>query len=135
MPAKMIGNQYWKQCCLMIRLIRFNSSASTAYRAKEDAKLLFDNVKPDIAIFSVASEKALDIQQLPATATRIPLGMSMRNPARVSLKISHRAGDAWNGWSLVDTQTGKRTSLSQGEVTIDAGILTGNAGRFYLEKN
>jgi hypothetical protein len=117
-------------------LVRLNASAKDAYRAGEDARILIDNeVRPTVAIFTIAGEEALDIQQLSTSATRIPVGISMRNPARVSLTLAHRSGDAWAGWSLVDTQTGKRTSLQNGEVTIDLGILKSNVGRFYLEKN
>lgn len=116
-------------------LLRLHPSASTAYRPTEDSELLMDNeIPPKIAVFSIADEKALDIQQL-NDATRIPLGFSLYNPARVTLKLSHGNSDAWKSWSLIDTQTGKRTPLSASEITLDIGILSTNVGRFYLEKN
>lgn len=93
-----------------------------------------NEIPPKIAVFSIADEKALDIQQL-NDATRIPLGFSLYNPARVTLKLSHGNSDAWKSWSLIDTQTGKRTPLSASEITLDIGILSTNVGRFYLEKN
>lgn len=116
-------------------LIRLNPSASAGYRSKEDSEWLLDSdVPPVIALFSVADEKALDIQQL-NDAARIPLGMSLRSPARVTLKLTHAQGDAWRNWSLVDTQTGNRYPLSESETHVDAGILSTHVGRFYLEKN
>lgn len=116
-------------------LIRLSASARAAFRTGEDAELLMDNeIPPIIAVFSIADEKALDIQQLNDTE-RIPLGFSLRSPARVMLKISHASGDAWKQWSLVDTQTGKRTSLSATDTTLDIGIVSTHVGRFYLTKN
>ena len=46
-------------------LLRFNPASDNKYVAGEDAELLIDNeIRPTIAIFSVANGKALDIQQL-----------------------------------------------------------------------
>ena len=116
-------------------LLRLHPSASTAFRSGEDSELLLDDdMPPVIAVFSVAGEKMLDIQQL-SDANRIPVGFSLRNPARVTLKLTHGQGDAWRNWSFVDMETGKRYALSQPETSIDVGILSTNVGRFYLEKN
>lgn len=116
-------------------IIRLHPSAKAGFRAGEDSEILMDNdVPPTIALFSIADEKALDIQQL-SDAQRIPLGFSLRNPTRVTLKLSHSSGDAWKNWSLVDTQTGKRTPLTSSEITVDAGTVSTHVGRFYLEKN
>lgn len=118
------------QCLLLI-----SPKASAAYKQGEDAELLLDNeVIPAVAVFSEADGKALDIQQL-NDAERISLGFSLRNAARVTLKLNHTQGDAWSKWTLVDTKTGNRYSLSQSDVTVDAGTLDTHAGRFYLEKN
>lgn len=116
-------------------LLCLHSSASAAYRPTEDSELLLDNeVPPAIAVFSIADEKALDIQQL-NNAERIPLGFSLYNPARVTLRVSHDSGDAWKNWTLVDVQTGKRIPLSTADITLDIGILSTHVGRFYLERN
>lgn len=116
-------------------LLRLHPSASAAFRSGEDSELLLDDdMPPVIAVFSVVGEKMLDIQQL-SDANRIPVGFSLRNPARVTLKLTHGQGDAWRNWSFVDTETGKRYALSQPETSIDVGILSTNVGRFYLEKN
>ena len=116
-------------------LLCLHSSASAAYRPTEDSELLLDNeVPPAIAVFSIADEKALDIQQL-NNAERIPLGFSLYNPARVTLRVSHGSGDAWKSWTLVDVQTGKRIPLSTADITLDIGILSTHVGRFYLERN
>lgn len=116
-------------------LLRLSPSATVGYRSSEDSEFLIDNeMPPVIALFSIADEKALDIQQL-NDAERIPLGFSLSNPARVQLKLSHNGGDAWSHWTLVDTEKGVRTPLTQSETVLDVGILSTHVGRFYLEKS
>lgn len=117
-------------------LLILNPHASAAYVAGEDAELLLDNeVPPEIAVFSVANEKALDIQQTNNQAGRIPLGFSLKKSGHVTFILSHQLGDGWEAWTLVDTQTGRRYPLTEYAVKVDAGIIGTHAGRFYLEKN
>lgn len=116
-------------------IIRLHPSARVAFNPKEDSEILLDSeVVPAIAVYSIANEKALDIQQL-NDAERIPIGFNLRTPGRVTLKLSHASGDAWKNWSLLDTETNRRTPLSGSEVTVDAGTMSSHVGRFYLVRN
>lgn len=116
-------------------IIRLHPSARAAFNPKEDSEILLDNeVIPAIAVYSIANEKALDIQQL-NDAERIPIGFNLRTPGQVKLKLSHANGDTWKNWSLLDTETNKRTPLSGSEVIVDAGTMSSHVGRFYLVRN
>lgn len=113
-------------------LLRFNPASDNKYVAGEDAELLIDNeIRPAIAIFSVANGKALDIQQL-QNATEIQLGFYLRIPAEVSLSVRKALGGEWTGWSLFDVEKNKRYSLDNPDIKIDLGTLSTNIGRFYL---
>lgn len=113
-------------------LLRFNPASDNKYVAGEDAELLIDNeIRPTIAIFSVANGKALDIQQL-QNATEIQLGFYLRIPAEVSLSVRKALGGEWTGWSLFDVEKNKRYSLDNPDMKIDLGTLSTNIGRFYL---
>lgn len=116
-------------------IIRLHPSTRAAFNPKEDSEILLDNeVVPAIVVYSIADEKALDIQQL-NDAERIPIGFNLRTPGQVKLKLSHANGDTWKNWSLLDTETNKRTPLSGSEVTVDAGAMSSHVGRFYLVRN
>lgn len=116
-------------------IIRLHPSARAAFNPKEDSEILLDNeVVPPIVVYSIANEKALDIQQL-NDAERIPIGFNLRTPGQVRLKLSHANGDTWKNWSLLDTETNKRTPLSGSEVTVDAGAMSSHVGRFCLVRN
>lgn len=116
-------------------LLILTPQASVSCVAGEDAELLLDNeVRPAISVFSVADGKAFDIQQLNPHASRIPLGLTLKDAALVTLTFSHQLGDEWDKWAVVDTQTGRRYPLTEYAVEVDAGIIGSHAGRFYLEK-
>lgn len=113
-------------------LLRFTPSASAGYLAGEDAEILVDSeVRPVIAIFSIAGGKALDIQQLDE-ATEIPLGFYLRSPADVTLSVRKAETGQWNGWQLFDAENGQTFPLDGGEAVIKLGILSTNTGRFFL---
>ncbi|MCR8875090.1 hypothetical protein [Phocaeicola barnesiae] len=114
--------------CLLLK----RSGATDAYRAGEDAEVLIDPATaPGVVVFTVADEKALDIQQFRA-AERIPLGFVVKEEsARATLKFSFTEKE-WNGWVLKDTETGERYDLKTGNIVI--GNLKSNIGRLYLEK-
>lgn len=114
--------------CLLLK----RSGAMDACRAGEDAEVLIDPATaPGVVVFTVADEKALDIQQF-RVAERIPLGFVVKeNSARATLKFSFTEKE-WNGWVLKDTETGKRYDLKTGNIVI--GNLKSNIGRLYLEK-
>ena len=116
-------------------LVTLRSSADDAYRAGEDSKVLIDtDMQPAVVVFTTADGHALDIQQR-RSDTAIPVGFRMQKSGRVSLTLSHDEGDVWSRWSLVDSRTGRRYSLSEGTTYVDLGTLGTHAGRFYLEKN
>lgn len=114
--------------CLLLK----RSGATDAYRAGEDAEVLIDPATaPGVVVFTVADDKALDIQQFRA-AERIPLGFVVKEKsARATLKFSFTEKE-WNGWVLKDTETGNSYDLTKGDIVI--GNLKSNIGRLYLEK-
>ena len=115
-------------------LVRLSPSADDAYRTGEDSRLLIDTqAEPTVAVFTVADGKALDIQQR-RSDTDIPVGLRMKRRGRVTLTLSHRAGDDWTGWTLVDRQTGRRYPLTDGYTYIDLGTTGTTTNRLYLTK-
>lgn len=115
-------------------LVRLSAVASKAYVPGEDAELLVDNeVRPAIALFSVAGGKSLDIQQLDM-ADRIPLGFYLQTPDTVSLTIRKSGSGEWDGWYLTDIQLQKNYPLETAETVIPLGVLSTNVGRFFLVK-
>lgn len=101
-----------------------------AYRASEDITALIDNdVKPAVAIFTVADRKALSIQRM-RSATRIPVGFYLKRTGNVSLAFD-ASDNIWSGWRLKDKQTGRSYPL-KGRITLH-NVSTGS-GRFFLEK-
>ena len=115
-------------------LVRLSPAASKAYVPGEDAELLVDNeVRPAIALFSVAGGKSLDIQQLDG-ADRIPLGFYLQTPDTVSLTIRKSGSGEWDGWYLSDIQLQKNYPLEAAETVIPLGVLSTNVGRFFLVK-
>lgn len=115
-------------------LVRLSAAASKAYVPGEDAELLVDNeVRPAIALFSVAGGKSLDIQQLDG-ADRIPLGFYLQTPDTVSLTIRKSGSGEWDGWYLTDIQLQKSYPLEAAETVIPLGLLSTNVGRFFLVK-
>ena len=115
-------------------LVRLSAAASKAYVPGEDAELLVDNeVRPAIALFSVAGGKSLDIQQLDG-ADRIPLGFYLQTPDTVSLTIRKSGNGEWDGWYLSDIQLQKNYPLEAAETVIPLGVLSTNVGRFFLVK-
>lgn len=115
-------------------LIRMSDGASNDYIPGEDAELLLDNeVRPNIALFSIADSKSLDIQLLD-NAEKIPLGFYLQNPDVVNLIVRKSNFGEWKDWYLVDIQNGKNYSLDSEETVISLGRLTTNVGRFFLVK-
>ena len=54
----------------------------------------------------------------------------MKSEGRVELSFQTQGND-WDGWRFVDSQTGKRYSLTE-NITLDD--VASGSGRFYLEK-
>ena len=118
--------------CQSGALLPFSSKASDYYRADEDAELLLEKeMSPAIALFTVAEQHALDIQQR-ANGGEIPIGMCMAKPADVTLSIA--VPETCSGWVLKDWERNRTYPLRAGvENRIELGRLTTNIGRFYLQ--
>ena len=111
-------------------LLRFSASASDYYRDGEDADLLIDDeVPPVVALFTLAGERAVDIQQR-ASGGEIPLGFFLAKPEEMTLRLD--VPEQCAGWTLVDAVNGKAYPLEVGLNEIELGRMTTNVGRFAL---
>lgn len=106
------------------------SSKSRMGNHSKNASLLLDEeANPEVAVYTVADGKALSIHY-PTSVTRIPVGFFVKSQGGVELSFQAQGND-WDGWCFVDTQTGKRYSLTD-NITLDD--VASGSGRFYLEK-
>lgn len=111
-------------------LLRFSASASDYYRDGEDADLLIDDeVPPVVALFTLAGERAVDIQQR-ANGGEIPLGFFLAKPEEMTLRLD--VPEQCAGWTLTDAANGKAYPLEAGLNEIELGRMTTNIGRFAL---
>lgn len=107
-------------------LVRFNGDASADFVPGEDAALLVDNeVRPRVQVFTIAGNRAADIQQTPQT-DRITLGFMLAEAAPLTLCLS---GDT--DWNLYDTLTGATYSLAGGQA-VSLGTAGSSTGRYML---
>lgn len=107
-----------------------SQSASDSYSSNEDISILIDNeVKPEVAVYTVAGRKALAIQRI-KSGKRIPLGLYMKKSGSVKLNFDN-GGNVWKGWMLLDSKTGKKHSLRE---TIVFNNISSVLNRFYLIK-
>lgn len=114
-------------------MIYFNASASDTYKVGEDAEVLIDQeASPAMELFTIAGERALDIQQR-AHGGVIPLGFYAAKPMDdVCLTITLPMD--YSGWVLEDLELGKLYPLQAGtDNQIQVGRLTAQAGRFLLK--
>lgn len=115
--------------CSLIR----SAGASDAYNAKEDIVSLIDeDFMPKVKVYTVADKRALDIQEM-SNATRVGLGFMVKDGSQQT-EFTLDYGSNWKGWTLVDKQTGKRYLLDGTSLTVNAGAMKSNDGRFYLVK-
>lgn len=115
--------------CSLIR----SAGASDAYNAKEDIVSLIDeDFMPKVKVYTVANKRALDIQKM-SNATRVGLGFMVKDGSQQT-EFTLDYGSNWKGWTLVDKQTGKRYLLDGTSLTVNAGAMKSNDGRFYLVK-
>lgn len=104
--------------------------ASDSYSANEDISILIDNeVKPEVAVYTVAGRKALAIQRI-KSGKRIPLGLYMKKSGSVKLNFGY-SSNVWKDWMLLDSKTGKKHSLRE---TIVFNNISSVSNRFYLIK-
>lgn len=107
-----------------------SQSASDSYSSNEDISILIDNeVKPEVAVYTVAGRKALAIQRI-KSGKRIPLGLYMKKSGSVKLNFDN-GSNVWKGWMLLDSKTGKKHSLRE---TIVFNNISSVSNRFYLIK-
>lgn len=107
-------------------LVRFSGDASADFVPGEDAALLVDNeVRPRVQVFTIAGNRAADIQQTPQT-DRITLGFMLAEAAPLTLSLS---GDT--DWNLYDTLTGATYSLAGGQA-VSLGTAGSSTGRYML---
>lgn len=115
--------------CSLLR----SAGASDAYNAKEDIVSLIDeDFMPKVKVYTVADKRALDIQKM-SNATRVDLGFMVKDGSQQT-EFTLNYGSNWKGWTLVDKQTGKRYLLDGTSLTVNAGAMKSNDGRFYLVK-
>ena len=115
--------------CSLLR----SAGASDAYNAKEDVVALIDeDFMPKVKVYTVADKRALDIQKM-SNATRVGLGFMVKDGSQQT-EFTLDYGSNWKGWTLVDKQTGKRYLLDGTSLTVNAGAMKSNDGRFYLVK-
>lgn len=115
--------------CSLLR----SAGASDAYNAKEDVVSLIDeDFMPKVKVYTVAGKRALDIQKI-KNAARVDLGFMVKDGSQQT-KFTLNYGSNWKGWTLVDKQTGKRYLLDGTSLTVNAGAMKSNNGRFYLVK-
>ena len=108
----------------------FNNTSEAAYVPGEDAVLLVDDeVKPRVVVYTMADDRAVDIQQTP-DADRISIGVAMSKAAPLTLKFT---GRAISQWKLYDAQTRHLYDLSVSD-SVSLGRVDCNAGRFTLVK-
>lgn len=115
--------------CSLLR----STGASDAYNAKEDVISLIDeHFMPKVKVYTVAGKRALDIQKI-KNAARVDLGFMVKDGSQQT-KFTLNYGSNWKGWTLVDKQTGNRYLLDGTSLTVNAGVMKSNNGRFYLVK-
>lgn len=115
--------------CSLLR----STGASDAYNAKEDVISLIDeDFMPKVKVYTVAGKRALDIQKI-KNAARVDLGFMVKDGSQQT-KFTLNYGSNWKGWTLVDKQTGNRYLLDGTSLTVNAGAMKSNNGRFYLVK-
>lgn len=115
--------------CSLLR----SAGASDAYNAKEDVVSLIDeDFMPKVKVYTVAGKRALDIQKI-KNAVRVDLGFMVKDGSQQT-KFTLNYGSNWKGWTLVDKQTGNRYLLDGTSLTVNAGAMKSNDGRFYLVK-
>lgn len=115
--------------CSLLR----SAGASDAYNAKEDVVSLIDeDFMPKVKVYTVAGKRALDIQKI-KNAARVDLGFMVKDGSQQT-KFTLNYGSNWKGWTLVDKQTGNRYLLDGTSLTVNAGAMKSNDGRFYLVK-
>ncbi len=110
-------------------VVRFSAGASAGFVPGEDASLLVDNeVRPRVQVFTLAGDRAADIQQTP-DVDRLTLGLMADGGEPLTLSL-----DGDTGWTLYDTQTGA-TYQMDGGAEADLGTVGSSTGRYMLVRD
>lgn len=110
-------------------VVRFSAGASAGFVPGEDASLLVDNeVRPRVQVFTLAGDRAADIQQTP-DVDRLTLGLMAGGGEPLTLCL-----DGDTGWTLYDTQTGA-TYQMDGGAEADLGTVGSSTGRYMLVRD
>ena len=110
-------------------VVRFSGGASAGFVPGEDASLLVDNeVRPRVQVFTLAGDRAADIQQTP-DVDRLTLGLMVAGGEPLTLSLS---GD--DDWTLYDTQTGATYPMAGG-AEASLGAVGSSTGRFMLVRS
>ena len=110
-------------------LVRFSDGASAGFVPGEDASLLVDDeVRPRVQVFTLAGDRAADIQQTP-DVDRLTLGLMAGGGEPLTLCL-----DGDTGWTLYDTQTGA-TYQMDGGAEADLGTVGSSTGRYMLVRD
>lgn len=110
-------------------VVRFSAGASAGFVPGEDASLLVDNeVRPCVQVFTLAGDRAADIQQTP-DVDRLTLGLMADGGEPLTLSL-----DGDTGWTLYDTQTGA-TYQMDGGAEADLGTVGSSTGRYMLVRD
>ena len=110
-------------------VVRFSAGASAGFVPGEDASLLVDNeVRPRVQVFTLAGDRAADIQQTP-DVDRLTLGLMVAGGEPLTLSLS---GD--DDWTLYDTQTGATYPMAGG-AEASLGAVGSSTGRFMLVRS
>lgn len=111
-------------------LVLFSDKASDGFDSREDAAMLVDeDVKPQLAVYTLAGEKAADIQMQRGNSP-IEIGFYMKESQPVTLRISNTANDEW---ILTDRKTGNVYELND-ESEINLGQISSNVGRWIISR-
>lgn len=110
-------------------VVRFSAGASAGFVPGEDASLLVDNeVRPSVQVFTLAGDRAADIQQTP-DVDRLTLGLMADGGEPLTLSL-----DGGTGWTLYDTQTGAAYQMDGG-AEADLGAVGSSTGRYMLVRD
>ena len=110
-------------------VVRFSTGASAGFVPGEDASLLVDNeVRPRVQVFTLAGDRAADIQQTP-DVDRLTLGLMADGGEPLTLSL-----DGDTGWTLYDTQTGAAYQMDGG-AEADLGAVGSSTGRYMLVRD
>lgn len=110
-------------------VVRFSAGASAGFVPGEDASLLVDNeVRPSVQVFTLAGDRAADIQQTP-DVDRLTLGLMADGGEPLTLSL-----DGDTGWTLYDTQTGAAYQMDGG-AEADLGAVGSSTGRYMLVRD